>query len=304
MNKISSVTRQRIADEMSGSRLHYSGGLQEPDFLGRLFKLKDLRSNDYRFRNAYDDIHQHTVMNSDYDDQWIYTDARIDMLHCEDEKYLEFLSLTLHPKTRRRDDEIPKLLELYNRYISVDGFEIKQSDEISGAPIFSGRVKTAGAGQAEVRSAAIKKFLDTDYVNKKIAIMQEAISSNTELAIGTAKELLETTCKSILIQKGIGIDKDWSLPKLTTETANSLDFTPKETNDAAKAEKSIRQILSGIGQIIQGVAELRNSYGSGHGKDENFKALEEKYARFLVGVVSDIVILFLATNGETAELVS
>jgi hypothetical protein len=51
------------------------------------------------------------------------------------------------------------------------------------------------------------------------------------------------------------------------------------------------------------VTELRNAYGTGHGKDADFKGLETKYAKLLVGVVSEIVIIFLATNGETAELV-
>jgi hypothetical protein len=58
-----------------------------------------------------------------------------------------------------------------------------------------------------------------------------------------------------------------------------------------------------MNNIIQGVAELRNSYGTGHGKDADFKGLEAKYARLLVGVVSEFVILLLTTNGEHAELV-
>ncbi len=56
-------------------------------------------------------------------------------------------------------------------------------------------------------------------------------------------------------------------------------------------------------QIFQNLAELRNSYGTGHGKDANFKGLEIKYAKLFVGVVSEIAIFYLATNGETAELV-
>lgn len=82
-----------------------------------------------------------------------------------------------------------------------------------------------------------------------------------------------------------------------------MDFTPKEADDPEKADKAIRQILGGITSIVHGVAELRNGYGTGHGKDANFKGLEIKYAKLFVGVVSEIAILYLATNGETAELI-
>jgi len=130
--------------------------------------------------------------------------------------------------------------------------------------------------------------------------MTDAIHKDTDLAIGTAKELLETTCKSILRQKNETINSDWKLPQLLKATTNSLDFTPKEAGDPEKAEKAIKQILGGIASIVQGVGELRNGYGTGHGKDSDFIGLEIKYAKLLVGVVSEIAILYLATNGETA----
>lgn len=113
---------------------------------------------------------------------------------------------------------------------------------------------------------------------------------NSDLAIGTAKELLETSCKSILKQKGKTIDIKLTLTQLLNATTKSLDFNPKGSSYPEKAEKAIKQILSGVSTIVHGVSELRNSYGTGHGKDSDFKSLEIKYAKLLVGVVSEIVI--------------
>ena len=134
--------------------------------------------------------------------------------------------------------------------------------------------------------------------------MVNAVKTDTDLAIGTAKELLETICKSILKQKNVSVDKNWTLQRLIKETSNSLNFRPKDAEDPEKAEQSIKQILGGISAIVQGVSELRNSYGTGHGKNSDFKGLEVKYAKLLVGVVSEIAIIFLATNGEPAELIT
>jgi hypothetical protein len=302
-NRITDVTRQHIADEMQLSKLWYHGNQTEPDFLGRLFNLKSLPSRDYRYENAYDDIYQHMVNNNDWDSDWIYSDPRINILHCEDDIYLKFLPMTVHPRVRTNPAEVSKLVEIFNKHLDADGFEIAQTDEISGKPVYSGRQKAIGQSHLVAKKVEIKKYLNTGYVNGKINTMTDAIHKDTDLAIGTAKELLETTCKSILKQKGITIDPDWTLPQLLKATTNCLDFTPKEADDPEKADKAIRQILGGITSIVHGVAELRNGYGTGHGKDADFKGLEIKYAKLFVGVVSEIAILYLATNGETAELI-
>lgn len=302
-NRITDVTRRQIADEMSLNKLWYHGNSTEPDFLARLFDLKSLPSKDHRYTNAYDDIYQHMVNNTDWDSDWLYNDPRINLSYCDDDTYLRFLALTLHPRVRTDTDEIHKLVEIYNKHLDNGGFEVIQTDEISGKPIFTGRQKVIGQAGLLAKKVEIKKYLNTEYINGKIDIMNDAIRKDTDLAIGTAKELLETTCKSILKQKVVAVDSNWTLPQLLKTTTNALDFTPKEAANPESAERSIKQILGGISSIVHGVSELRNSYGTGHGKDADFKALEAKYAKLLVGVVSEIVILYLSTNGETAELV-
>jgi len=301
--KITDVTRQHIADEMQLSRIWYYGNQNEADFLSRIFDLNRMKSRDYRYDNAYDDIYQHMVNNNDWDSDWIYSDPRLNLLYCDDEIYLKFLAMIVHPRVRTASEEVTKLIEIFNRHLHADGFEIAQIDEISGKPVFGGRQKAIGQANLIAKKVEIKKYLNTAYVNSKINTMTDAIHKDTDLAIGTAKELLETTCKSILKQKGETINPDWTLLPLLKATTNCLDFTPKEANDPDKAEKAIKQILGGISSIVHGVSELRNGYGTGHGKDEDFKGLEIKYAKLLVGVVSEVAILYLATNGETAELV-
>ncbi|MNY76603.1 hypothetical protein D3C86_2162410 [compost metagenome] len=48
---------------------------------------------------------------------------------------------------------------------------------------------------------------------------------------------------------------------------------------------------------------MRNDFGTGHGKDANFVVIEPKYAKLIVGVVSEIAIFYLSTNGEFAEII-
>jgi hypothetical protein len=271
--------------------------------LSRLFDLSSLPSMDNRFSDASGDIFKHAVMNSDWPLDWVFADGRFNLSQCPDEKYLQFLCETIHPAVRGSETEVQQILALYNKHLTSDGFEIIPVDEISGRPIFKGVQHINGILTLVAQRTEIKKYLNTSYINGKISLMNEAIYKDTDLAIGTAKELIETECKSILKNKNIPFEKDWTIARLLKETTVTLDFTPKKATRGERAVLSIRQILSGIGTTIQGVLELRNAYGTGHGKEADFEGLEPKYAKLIVGLISEIAILYLATNGETAEVV-
>jgi hypothetical protein len=133
--------------------------------------------------------------------------------------------------------------------------------------------------------------------------MEAHLETDSEVSIGTAKELIETVCKSILKKNNLAVDTSWNIGKLLKETTKSLDIKPKNADDPDKAERSLRQIINGIGTVIQGISELRNAYGSGHGKDANFKGLQSYHARLVVGLVSEVSLFYLAISGEETILV-
>jgi hypothetical protein len=86
---ISEITRRAIIDELSLSKFHWSGRLEEPEFLARLYKLKDLPSTDGRFKDAAGDIWQHRVNNNDWDDDWVFYDSRFDLMEDDEEFQVE-----------------------------------------------------------------------------------------------------------------------------------------------------------------------------------------------------------------------
>lgn len=93
-----------------------------------------------------------------------------------------------------------------------------------------------------------------------------------------------------------------TLSKLFKETINSVGILESSSaSNKEQADRSIRQILSGLNSVIQGVSELRNGYGSGHGKGI-FQRLEPQYVEFVVSIVSNIVVFILQINGETTPL--
>ncbi len=48
--------------------------------------------------------------------------------------------------------------------------------------------------------------------------MEAAIETDPDLAIGTAKDLFATCCKTVLTSAGVVPVKNWSMPRLLKET--------------------------------------------------------------------------------------
>ena len=156
--KISIIVRQAIFDEIILNKISWSGRLEEPDFLNRIFDLSKMPSFDSRYDNAYDDIHKHRIMNYDWEEDWVFTDRRFNLLHCEEEVLLKFLSLTINPVSRTDEEGVGQLIETYNRNLSESGIEFYEKSKIAGKPIYGYREIALGqviSGNAEAKQRKI-----------------------------------------------------------------------------------------------------------------------------------------------------
>lgn len=130
---------------------------------------------------------------------------------------------------------------------------------------------------------SVKEAFSSEYINKQMSIMLENQSTNPTEAIGKAKELIESCCKTILEQKGIAINSKWDVGNLVDETMKLLEITPKHIPDTAKEAEAIKAILGSLKGIASQIAIIRNAYGSGHGKSASYKGLQERHAKLAIG---------------------
>ncbi len=273
----------------------------EDDFLMRIFDLTNMRSTDHRYDDAAGDICQHRVRNYDWDDDWIFSDARFNLLRCPDEQFLAFLSEMLHPVVQDDEEWVEWLLDMFNRHLLVDGWDIAPVSEISDRPIFAGRRLLTGASQAVKNAREATKILDTAYISKQISRMDKAVVGDPELAIGTAKEFVETICKTILDECNVSIEKGVDLPKLTKQVMRLLELAPDQLPAASKANDTLKRLLSNLATVSQGVAELRNIAGSGHGKSAKTQVLEHRHARLAVSAAIALGVFLFETYEDQYE---
>lgn len=299
--KITELTRRDIIDSIASETGSWAGRLEEAEFLGRLFDLQKLPSTDNRFKDAAGDIWQHRSNNDDWDADWVFHDSRFGLAHGDDDAFLRFLCEMLHPVVRPDPIEVERLRQMFNQFLKNDGYELTERTRISGRPVYVGRF--IGIGEMPGLKAARETLAGTDpgYVTQQITRMETAVTNDPGLAIGTAKELVETCCKTILTARGIAFSKNMDIPELVKLTAKELDLTPANIPDAAKASDTIKRLLSNLATITQGVAELRNHYGTGHGKAAGAKGLQPRHAKLAVGAASTLAVFLAETHNERSE---
>ena len=138
---------------------------------------------------------------------------------------------------------------------------------------------------------------DLEGLRVQIERLVEAAGSDPALAVGTAKEMVETVCKTILEDRGITVDND-DMGKIVRSVVKELALLPDDIPEKAKGSDVIRRVLSNLSQISQGLAELRNLYGTGHGRSGRSGGIRPRHARLAVGAAVTFATFLLETHLE------
>ncbi|MEU6950227.1 abortive infection family protein [Streptomyces sp. NPDC046316] len=122
-------------------------------------------------------------------------------------------------------------------------------------------------------------------------------------AIGAAKQLIEATAKLVLLKRNLPVDERQDLPALIKQAQQALHLHPAAlppARDGASPDNadSIKRILGALTSAAIGVAELRNRYGTGHGRLAAPTGLGPRHARFAVGTTSTWCELMLDTLAD------
>ena len=175
---------------------------------------------------------------------------------------------------------------------------LKKWIERDGYQYQDGKLIPVGKHHALEDIADAVADFDLPELHRQVERIKSAIEDDPGLAIGTSKELVETACKTILQQRAVTIEDDADIGKLVKETRKVLGLVPESIPNAAKGSESIRRMLSNLGNVVQGLSELRNLYGTGHGKHGTSRGLSPRHARLAVGAATTLATFLLETHGE------
>jgi len=191
---VTALTRRDIFDYLTMGTIAWHGRLDETAFLERIWDLGSLPSTDGRFQNAAGDIWQHRVNNPyDWEDDWVFTDNRFDLMHGEDKVFLRFLCEMLHPVVRSDAEEVKELVTVFNEKLGADGLVLVATDYMSGRPVFEARPK-GGAKHptSALRIQEYQRLRDPQVFEEHLRRIEAGLMTDPAAAIASSKEMVES----------------------------------------------------------------------------------------------------------------
>ena len=173
---------------------------------------------------------------------------------------------------------------------SVDGWEANLASKVttllraSGFEVLDGVVLLLSAPQ--VAGVAIDSAADLAELAEMLRRI-DRINEDPWLAIGTAKEIVETIARSVIDQSGgVKPPADADLPVLTKLAIKPLGLLADDVPEARRGREAIRRVLQGLAQVVSGTGELRNLYGTGHGPLRPARGVTGRHARLVVNAAT------------------
>ena len=134
---------------------------------------------------------------------------------------------------------------------------------------------------------------NVEAIEQQIHTIESTLESVPDFAFDLSKTLVESVCKTVLADIGQPADPKWNAQKLLKETTNFLALLPRNHPASAKGRESVKRTIQGLLQTIQGLCELRNSYGmASHGRDDFSPRLGLRQAT-LAAQAADTIVSFL-----------
>jgi AbiJ N-terminal domain 3/Abortive infection C-terminus len=293
---ITQVTRRKIFDSITLSKVFWEGRLEEPDFLARVYDLDTMPSTDSRYKTAAGDIRQHRVNNpEDWPDDWVFTDSRFGLQHGDDELVLRFLAEMLHPVVRPDEEEVVRLLNSFNAALARDGYELYPADWISGHAVYGWRRRDSFHGASpELRLHQCALLTDPEVLEEHLVRIRDSLGSDPAAAISSSKNLVESLFRIILDRSGVAYGQREDIPQLYRHIADLLELKADSVPESAKGSESAQQILRTLVTTIQSLAELRNVLGIGHGQSTRSVALA-RHARLALNATVTVAEFVLDT---------
>ena len=170
---------------------------------------------------------------------------------------------------------IENLLEYAKTY--NDFFEASNMNAVSKCNEIIAKYKK------DITIPTLSSSFSSDYIETMTQLMYASVDQSPTDAIGKAKELIESCCKTILDNLGVAYQDNIEISPLVDMTVDKLKLTPKNIPDTAKEAITIKSLLGNLRAISSNITKLRNAYGSGHGKSSSYIGLEPRHARLAIG---------------------
>jgi hypothetical protein len=138
-------------------------------------------------------------------------------------------------------------------------------------------------------------------VSMHAARIRRSIREDPAQAIGSAKELLETTLKAVLGLHGTGPETRIAIPQLVKRANLELGLDAASIDGTEPGAQHRRRVLGSLAQVVNSTAELRNEgFGTGHGVSRG-PELDVATARMVVAAAVTVATFYVEAHAVKEE---
>lgn len=171
------------------------------------------------------------------------------------------------------------------RLLKKEGYEVDEDAIIHPSP----DVLAVGS---------LKGLRDPGAIRAVLKRINKALPDDPALAIGSAKELIEATAKTVVAIRGQVANPKADLPQLVYQAEVALCVHPQSVADGVDGAPEVRKVLGLLTSLTDKVAELRNRYGTGHGVIALPDGLRPRHGRLAVATANAWCIFMLDTLAD------
>lgn len=186
-------------------------------------------------------------------------------------------------------EKVPQVISYLNQFLVYDGLELQHQGQ---------RVRLVQAGtSAPVLAALAQKTqaIDFDTVQRDLERAMASAATDPEDAVTAACSVIESVCRSILIELGVKLPDRRDILSLYKAVREPLALSPGRKDLPAEVAEDVRQVLSGLHTVIQGIGALRTHAGDAHGRERGFRRIDSRIARLAIHSASAAALFIIET---------
>lgn len=145
---------------------------------------------------------------------------------------------------------------------------------------------------------SLANLKDPVAIHEHLRRIQRAIADDPAQVVGSAKDLIESTAKIVLQARGLPVDDKAKFPVLVKTAQQALSLHSSSHTSGPDGDNAVKQILGAASSMANGLAELRNRYGTGHGPVGARVGLGARHAHLAVNAATTWCQLMLDTLAD------
>lgn len=176
----------------------------------------------------------------------------------------------VNPDSFYDDSYRSEFWDRFVKYMEEDGWMVSEDYKVTPP--------TSKIAQINIDTSC---FTDPSGVREQLKRLHD-MKEDVPAIIGASKELVESVAEAIVMELGLEVTSPRKFPDLVKAVNKGLGLSPDGETRNIDSEESVKRILGGATNIVLGLNELRNLYGTGHGSATARTGLYKRHADLAV----------------------